>query len=287
MQRQRKTITLHPAALHAYQNLDVVGNGSKYPRLSPAMNARVGQIGRQFSRSPPGNVAGPRSIRGSRPWHSSRAEPPKPPRRVVGPANVGAASSDDSPRQLWHASRQLQGLSHDGDEFDEFHERTENYHDRPLYPVSSEPPRGGPGPGRVGVPTKSDRPRLTVPPRLRVVATHSPQSAAVASCSNSHRPASCRPGAHRGEWWRPSGPPGTPTLRWQPGCPVASAGSTRHGSTLFAARASRLRITGLCRLASCRHRAAPGGPSAASPPPRSTPGLGGREKLCSLHSNSR
>ena len=92
---------------------------------------------------------------------------------------------------------------------------------------------------------------------------------------------------HRGEWWRPSGPPGTPTLRWQPGCPVASAGSTRHGSTLSAARASRLRITGLCRLASCRHRAAPSGPSAASPPPRSTPGLGGREKLSSLRSNSR
>ena len=87
---------------------------------------------------------------------------------------------------------------------------------------------------------------------------------------------------HPGEWWRPSGPPGTPTLRWQPGCPVASA-----GSTLFAARASRLRITGLCRLASCRHRAAPSGPSAASPPPRSTPGLGGREKLSSLRSNSR
>ena len=100
------------------------------------------------------------------------------------------------PAPTWHASRQLQGLSHDGDEFDEFHERTENYHDRPLYPRQlHRAPEGRTRTSGVGVPTKSDRPRLTVPPRLGVVATHSPQSVAVALCSNSHGPASCRPDA--------------------------------------------------------------------------------------------
>ena len=99
MQRQRKTITLHPAALHAYQNLDVVGNGSKYPRLSSAMNARVGQIGRQFSRSPPGNVAGPRSIRITTvAFQSCRTPRPAATGRRAYPR--WRALSHDSPRQL-------------------------------------------------------------------------------------------------------------------------------------------------------------------------------------------
>ncbi len=72
---------------------------------------------------------------------------------------------------------------------------------------------------------------------------------------------------HPGEWWRPSGPPGTPTLRWQPGCPVASAGSTRHGSTLS--------LPGHpgCESPACVawHRADIGPLQAAHRPPRPTP----------------